>query len=219
MATAIDSISHSNSASSTATKAVTANDAGAADRFLKLLVAQMQNQDPLNPLSNAEVTSQMAQISTVSGIEKMNRGIVDMSASFAQLQQMQGAALIGREVVVQGDSLTLDAAGKTGGGFVLDAPADSVKLEILNGNGAVLDTIDLGAQSAGNHGFEWTLPAGDNPGLVASFRIDAKSGGKEVAATSLMRDKVEAVLTGGAQLVLELASSGNVPYANVKAFR
>ena len=54
---------------------------------------------------------------------------------------------------------------------------------------------------------------------MASFRIDAKSGGKEVAATSLMRDKVEAVLTGGAQLVLELASSGNVPYANVKAFR
>ena len=52
--------------------AATANETAAADRFLKLLVTQMQNQDPLNPMDNAQITSQMAQISTVSGIEKLN---------------------------------------------------------------------------------------------------------------------------------------------------
>ena len=64
------------------------------DRFLKLLVAQMQNQDPLNPMDNAEVTSQMAQINTVTGIDKLNTTVEGLSSQFVQLQAMQGASLV-----------------------------------------------------------------------------------------------------------------------------
>jgi flagellar basal-body rod modification protein FlgD len=219
MATSVDAVSSAAATTSASkSKSVSANEAGSADRFLKLLVAQMQNQDPLNPLDNAQVTSQMAQIQTVSGIEKMNRTIEGMNTSFAQLQQMQSSALVGRGVLVEGSNLYFDAKGGTGGGYDLERSADAVKLDIIGTNGDVLDSVDLGPQSSGRHSFDWKLKSGINPALVGGFEIRASYGTGEVKATSLMRDTVQAVLTGGNQLTLELSNSGNVPYSTVKAF-
>src|SRR5882672_589140 len=97
-----------NSNTSTDTSVLnTTNAANASDRFLKLLVAQMQNQDPLNPMDNAQVTSQMAQINTVTGIEKLNTAVDGLSSQFAQLQAMQGASLVGRDVIVPGNKLDI----------------------------------------------------------------------------------------------------------------
>ena len=194
----------------------TANDAGSADRFLKLLVAQMQNQDPLSPMDNAQVTSQMAQINTVSGIEKLNQTVQGLNGQFVQMQALQGATLVGRDVIVPGNQLSIaDGAGQ--GGFDLAGPADAVKVEILGPSGQVVDTINVGAQSSGLHGFDW--PAGsatDASGL--RFRVTATSGATSVASTALMRDRIDAVATGGDSLTLELARLGSVPYASVKAF-
>ena len=78
------------------------------DRFLKLLVAQMQNQDPLNPMDNAQVTSQMAQINTVTGIEKLNTTVQGLNGQFVQLQALQGASLVGRDVIVAGNRCSVD---------------------------------------------------------------------------------------------------------------
>ena len=87
--------------------------AGSADRFLKLLVAQMQNQDPLNPMDNAQVTSQMAQINTVTGIEKLNTTVQGLNSQFVQMQALQGAALVGRDVIVAGNRLAVaDGVGR-----------------------------------------------------------------------------------------------------------
>jgi flagellar basal-body rod modification protein FlgD len=194
----------------------TANDAGSADRFLKLLVAQMQNQDPLSPMDNAQVTSQMAQINTVTGIEKLNQTVQGLNGQFVQMQALQGATLVGRDVIVPGNQLSVvDGAGQ--GGFELAGPADAVKVEILGPSGQVVDTLNVGAQSSGLHGFDW--PAGsatDASGL--RFRVTATSGAASVASTALMRDRIDAVATGGDSLTLELARSGSVPYASVKAF-
>ena len=116
------------------------------DRFLKLLVAQMKNQDPLNPMDNAQVTSQMAQINTVTGIDKLNTTVAGLSAQFMQMQAMQGASLVGHDVIVPGNKLDIDADAAIGqGGFELAGPADAVKVEILAPSGAVLQTINLGA--------------------------------------------------------------------------
>ncbi len=205
-------------ADSAAAAAKTKNELGAADRFLKLLVAQMKNQDPLNPLDNAQVTSQMAQISTVSGIEKLNTTMAGMTGSFSQLQTMQGAALVGHDVLLEGQGLTLDANGSTSAGFELGASADNVRVDILSGAGAVLDTINMGAEGAGRHAFNYTVKAGIDPNNVASFRVSATSGTLPVASTPLMHDRVQAVVTGGPQLTLELMNSGNVPYAQIKVF-
>jgi flagellar basal-body rod modification protein FlgD len=187
------------------------------DRFLKLLVAQMKNQDPLNPMDNAQVTSQMAQINTVTGIDKLNSTVAGLSAQFMQMQAMQGASLVGHDVIVPGNKLDIDAATGVGqGGFEIQTPADAVKVEILAPSGAVLQTLNLGAQGAGMHSFDW--PAGtatDSSGLT--FRVTATAGGVAIASTALMRDRVDAVTTNGNSFNLELEKSGSTPYASVKA--
>jgi flagellar basal-body rod modification protein FlgD len=211
----IDSLNAaSSSTSAAATK--TADDAGSADRFLKLLVAQMQNQDPLAPMDNAQVTSQMAQINTVAGIDKLNQTVQGLTAQFVQMQALQGASLVGRDVIVPGNQLSI-ANGVGQGGFELAAPADAVKVDVLAASGQVVDTLALGAQASGLHSFDW--PAGtatDASGL--RFRITATSGAAAVGSAALMRDRIDAVATGGDSLTLELARSGSVPYASVKAF-
>jgi len=196
----------------------TKNDAGAEDRFLKLLVAQMQNQDPLNPMDNAQVTSQMAQIQSVNGIEKLNRTVEGLGTQFSQLSALQGASLVGRDVIVAGNQLTANDEGLPQGGFELASAADRVQVEVLNAGGRVIDTIELGAQSAGRHGFEWTPPEGVEASLGQRFRIVAKSGAANVSSTPLMRDRVDAVIAGGDQLTLELRNSGSVAYADIRAF-
>jgi flagellar basal-body rod modification protein FlgD len=192
-----------------------AGDTATADRFLKLLVAQMQNQDPLNPLDNAQVTSQMAQINTVNGIEKLNTTVQALSGQFVQMQALQGAALVGRDVVVAGNRLDI-ANGVGQGGFELSSPADTVKIELLNAGGHVVDTIQLGAQTTGRHGFEWDASKTSETNL--SFRITATSGAATLTSTPLMRDRVTAVSTAGDKLSLELERSGSTPYADIKAF-
>jgi flagellar basal-body rod modification protein FlgD len=194
----------------------TQNEAGSEDRFLKLLVAQMQNQDPMNPLDNAQVTSQMAQINTVSGIDKLNTTVAGLNSQLVQLQALQGVTLVGRDVTVVGDRLSV-ADGVGIGGFELTAAADSVKVEILTGAGRVADTIDLGAQASGSHAFEW--PAGrvqDGDGY--RFRVTANAGSASVLGSRLMRDHVESVSSAGNALRFELRHSGPVSYDTVKAF-
>ena len=213
--------SATNPAIGNATPAAGANGSGSAkeasERFLKLLVTQLQNQDPLNPVDNAQMTSQMAQISTVSGIEKLNTTVQGLTGQFMQMQAMQGASLVGRDVLLKGDKLSVPASGVPQGLFNLDAAADHVKVDILSPAGRVVDTVNLGAQSSGRHDFSW--PAGSNVSESAGyrFRVTATSGAATVASTALMRDKVEAINTSGASLTLELARSGDVAYKDIQA--
>ncbi len=189
-----------------------------ADRFLKLLVAQMKNQDPLNPMDNAQVTSQMAQINTVTGIDKLNTTVQGLSSQFMQLQAVQGASLVGRDVIVPGNKLSIDETAAVGqGGFELTGAADAVKVEILSPSGAVVQTLNLGAEGAGVHSFNW--PSGTATSASGlTFRVSATSGGVATTATALMRDRVDAISTTGTTFNLELESSGTVPYSAIKAF-
>ncbi len=193
-----------------------ANATGASERFLKLLVAQMQNQDPLNPMDNAQVTSQMAQIQTVTGIEQLNTTVEGLSSQFVQLQALQGASLVGRDVIVPGNLLDIDN-GTAQGGFELTSAADSVKVEILSAGGQVVDTLNLGAQTAGLHSFDWAAGTATNDSGLR-FRVTSKLGGTTTTATALMRDSVSAVSTSGTGFALELSRGGSVDYTAVKAF-
>jgi flagellar basal-body rod modification protein FlgD len=202
----------------TAASATASSTANTEDRFLKLLVAQMQNQDPLNPMDNAQVTTQMAQIQTVSGIDKLNTSVQGLNAQFAQLQALSGAGLVGRDVLIEGNRLVADADGVGRGGFELDSQADQVKLEVLDASGRVIDSADLGAMASGRHSFDWTPSAGVNAATAARFRITANLGTAAVNATTFTRDRVDAVSAGTDGLVLELANFGPVTYDQVKVF-
>jgi flagellar basal-body rod modification protein FlgD len=214
--TANNTLSALNSASSVTQ---TRNEAGSADRFLKLLVTQMQNQDPLNPMDNAQITSQMAQINTVEGIEQLNTTVEGLNTQFVQLQALAGASLVGRDITLAGNKLVVEG-GKAAGGFTLAGTAGSVKVEVLNPAGRVVDTIDLGAQNSGRHAFEWkptNVPDTAASGAAHTFRVTAAQGGAAVNSTPLMRDRVQAIHTSGTSLMLETAFNGTVAYRDVQA--
>ena len=188
----------------------------ASDRFLKLLVTQLKNQDPLNPTDNAQMTSQMAQISTVSGIEKLNVTVAGLKTQFVQMQMMQGASLVGKDVILKGDRLSV-SNGVAQGMFEIDAAADRVTAEVLSPAGAVVDSLKLGAQGSGRHSFVWPGGTAGTEAAGYRFRITANSGATTVASTPLMKDQVDAVNTSGSTLTLELVRSGKVPYSQVQA--
>jgi len=218
MATTAVQNTGSSAAGAAAASLATSSSANTEDRFLKLLVAQPQNQDPLNPMDNAQVTTQMAQIQTVSGIDKLNSTVQGLNAQFAQLQALSGASLVGHDVLVDGNRLAADADGTGHAGFELASQADHVKLEVLDASGRVIDSADLGAMASGRHSFDWTPSAGVNPAQAARFRITATLGATAVSATTFTRDRVDAVSAGPTGLVLELANAGPVAYDQVKVF-
>ena len=95
------SIQGTTSSTTAATSAISTSQVAATqDRFLKLLVTQLQNQDPLNPMDNAAVTSQMAQLSTVNGIDQLNSTVQALSASMATSQSLQATSMIGHAALV-----------------------------------------------------------------------------------------------------------------------
>jgi flagellar basal-body rod modification protein FlgD len=211
----LDLIGASGGAKTTTAAASTKADTSATDRFLKLLVTQMQNQDPLNPMDNAQVTSQMAQISTVSGISDLNTTVSGLNAQFVQLQAVQGASLVGHDVTMVGNQLDVTAGSGVGvGGFELASSADSVKVQVLDGAGTLLETLDLGAQPAGMNGFSWP---GAADGKAYTFKVTAKAAGSDLKPTPLMRDHIYAVSIVNNKLTLETAKSGPVEYSTVRA--
>lgn len=202
-----------NNAVPTAGKTTTnANDVQ--DRFLKLLVAQMRNQDPLNPLDNAQVTSQMAQLSTVSGIEKLNATM----QAFTQSQSFQSVGMIGHHVLAAGEFINLsDSIGAAG--FDLADAADKVKVSIIDANGNVVRHLDMGDQPSGVGMFQWdgTNDAGD---VVEDgnyhFTIEASNAGKPVGATNLAVGLVQSVLMDAAGPSLSVQGMGLVGLTDVK---
>jgi flagellar basal-body rod modification protein FlgD len=186
------------------------------DRFMKLLVAQMQNQDPLNPLDNAQVTSQMAQISTVTGLEKINTTVGGLNGQFVQLQAMQSAALIGHDVAVEGNALRVQD-GKGDGGFEISSDAKDVKIEIQNAAGKTIGTVDMTEVQAGRHTFDYDVPeAYKNSELT--FKVTATNGSTNVDAMTLAHQRIHAVSTFGDTLALELDNGDRVAYDAVWAF-
>ncbi|MBS0390304.1 MAG: flagellar hook assembly protein FlgD [Comamonadaceae bacterium] len=187
------------------------------DRFLKLLVAQLNNQDPMNPLDNAQMTTQMAQINTVTGLQTLNLTMQTMAEQFGTMQQIQGISLIGRSVLSEGDRMSFaDKADKTGKGmFDLAGAATGVKVEIVTPGGVVVDSIDMGAQEGGRHSFDWDAGKYSGSKSDLRFRVTATNGQAAVKATALTQSQVVATGSKAGALTLTLDNGNTVNYANV----
>lgn len=200
----------------TATKASVTREMS--DRFLKLLVTQLRNQDPLNPMENAELTMQLAQMSTVEGIASLNegmRGLVDM---FRASQVLQGAALVGRQVLAEGNLLGLGAAGAVAG-VELDGWADGVRISILDAGGGLVRSLDLGAQEAGLVRFVWDgRDQQGNPLAQGDYRFlaEAEAAGRRVAAVPHAVGQVLSVSLAGAGMQAEVSGLGMRGFAQIK---
>jgi flagellar basal-body rod modification protein FlgD len=202
-------------AAATGTTQTSAQDQS--DRFLKLLVAQLNNQDPMNPMDNAQMTSQMAQINTVAGIQQVNSSIEALTTQLTSLQMLQGASMIGHQVLSTGNTLTIDPATKVGtGSFDLAGNADKVSVQILTAGGQVLDTVNMGQQAAGRLSFNWDASQYGASGAL-SFKVVASQGSASVSTTPLVRDTVTSVSTDATGMNLTLQGGSTVPYSAIKA--
>lgn len=201
--------------SSSAGKVGASDMAASQDRFLKLLVAQLNNQDPMNPVDNAQMTSQMAQINTVTGIQQVNDTLKSMSDQFASLQMLQGSSMVGRNVLVESTTLSRQN-GIASGAIDLSGQADSVKVEILSAGGQVIDTLNLGARSAGRHSFDWNAAGYQGTG-EPSFRVVATQGKNSVANTAFAQDKVLSVGTSNGAMNVQLQGRAPLAYSSIKA--
>ena len=215
----ITSTTAATSATTTSTtKADAASDPAAAqDRFLKLLVAQLNNQDPMNPLDNAQMTSQIAQINTVTGIQQLNETVKGLVGQFAAQQLMQGSAMVGRNVLIADNTLALDSATQTGGGaFDLSGSAANVSVQVFDANEKLLGTVELGALKEGRFNFEWDASQYTGAGPL-HFKVLAANGKTAVEATELAVDQVTAVSLDNGALALQLSRGGSTSYNAIKA--
>jgi flagellar basal-body rod modification protein FlgD len=188
------------------------------DRFLTLLVTQLRNQDPLNPMDNAQMTSQLAQISTVDGIEKLNTTLQSLVSGANEAQAMQAAALVGHGVLVPGTGLTLQD-GFAFGGVELTEAADRVTVTITDGNGLVVRTLELGAREAGNFGFAWDGQADSGaaaaPGAY-TMSVAAVRGEAAVSAATLQAAAVTGVVRTAQGVSLDLGAAGRFQMSDVR---
>ena len=188
-------------------------------RFLKLLVTQLKNQDPLNPLDNAQLTSQLAQLSAVTGIEKLNTTLQALVSQSGAGQVLQAASLIGRTVLVAGNDLALKQGAEVP--FAVDMPgaAESVKATITNAAGQTVRSYDLGTLPQGVKTLSWDGLA-DNGAPVAagsySINVVATGGGAAVAASALTYQQVASVSQGASGVSLDLASGRKASLSDVK---
>lgn len=124
------------------------------DRFMTLLVTQMRNQDPLNPMDNAQMTSQLAQLSTVTGIDKLNTTMESLISSVQSSQSYQAASMIGRAVLVDASNVRLSDSMSA---FAVNLPSnvDALNINIVDSAGQTVKTFNLGAQRVGNLPLTW----------------------------------------------------------------
>ncbi len=201
-------------------KSTTTNSSAAVssqDRFLKLLVTQMQNQDPLNPMDNAQVTSQMAQLSTVTGIDKLNVTLQALSDSMLSNQSLQSTSMIGHGVLVSGSGIDL-SSGSAMGGFQTTAAASSAQVSIYDQAGGLVRTVNLGAAPAGINKFQWD--GKDSKGAAAAdgtytFSVNTVQGGSNVAATALQYGMVNSVNQSTTGATMEVGSKSGVTLSQV----
>ncbi|WP_422017100.1 flagellar hook assembly protein FlgD [Roseateles sp.] len=208
----VSAINGTAAASTTSTQ----NAADTQDRFLKLLVAQMNNQDPLNPMDNAQVTSQMAQIQQVTSLSTLDTSIKNLGLQLGQMQAMQSISLVGREVAVPSDKIRV-TDGAAEGSYELGGAASNVKLEILGPAGNVIDTQQLGAQGSGRQTFSWNAGTLAAEGADLKYRITATNGTAAVTSTLYAFDKVKSVYSEDSRLKLDLERLGPVDYTTVSS--
>ncbi len=214
--TATDSVS-------SVSTAATGNQSLGKDAFLQLLVTQLKNQDPLSPQDNGAFVAQLAQFSSLEGINTLNDSVNAISSNFSSSQALQASSLVGRSIITQTDKALVDTSKSMTGSVAVTAATGNVSVKITDANGNVVRTLDLGAQSAGTSDFIWDgkNDAGEvAPAGTYTFAATTKNdkGDAVALATSLPATVTSVTLskTGG-EMVLNLAGGmGSVKLSQIQ---
>lgn len=191
------------------------------DDFLKLLVTQMRYQDPMNPMDNAQMTSQIAQLNTVEGINQLNATVTSLQASLMATQSMQATSLIGKTILADGNSISL-LNGSANLSMKLEGAAESVVVDVINASGRIIKSTDLGANAAGIKSFTWdgsTNEGGIAPNGQYTFQVSAKKLNQAVAVTPLTQATVGGVELTSTGPQLSLNNGTNIAMSTVRGVR
>lgn len=219
-----DNTAITSTSSSTSTTGTSSAD-DLSSSFLTLLVAQLKNQDPTNPMDNSQLTSQLAQISTVSGIEKLNTTLGSISGQISSGTSVQASSLIGHGVMVSGSAILVGSdtdgtVSTTPFGFELETAADTVTATVSDSTGKVVKTISLGSQTAGVHSYTWDGTQDDGtkaPDGGYTFSINALNNGQQMVATPLNYALVNGVTTSSSgSTALDLGVRGTATVDSVR---
>jgi flagellar basal-body rod modification protein FlgD len=191
------------------------------EQFLKLMTTQLTNQDPTKPMENGDFLAQMAQFSTVSGIQDLQASFKEFANSISSDQALQASTLVGRSVLTNSNEALLGAGGEVAGQLELPASSAKVKINILNSNDDIVRQLDLGSQAQGTVKFSWDGLEGDgtfaDPGV---YKIQAETAidGVNTRIPTQIRSQVESVtLANGRQGIrLNLAGLRSVNYNEIK---
>ncbi len=189
------------------------------NEFLNLLVAQLNNQNPLEPQGNGEFIAQLAQFSQVEGIEKLNTSMGSLLTGYQSSQALQASSLVGRKVIVPSDKAVVDTSESFKASLVLPVSSSNVYVNIYDKAGSVVSRVNLGEQAAGNVSFIWggkdasgnVLPPG-----TYKFEAQATYADGTKGLYTLLPANVDSVTLGGKELMLNLAGLGSVPMSQVQ---
>ncbi|AZI50642.1 flagellar hook assembly protein FlgD [Pantoea agglomerans] len=189
------------------------------NQFLTMLVTQLKNQDPTNPMDNSQLTTQLAQINTLSGIEKLNTTLGSISGQITTSQSLQSSTLIGHGVMVNGGQILVGKGTTTPFGVELASASTGASATIKDASGNVIDTVDLGALSAGVHTFSWDGKLTDGseaPDGKYSVAIAASNGNTQLVAQPLNYAYVNGVSTANNTTKLDLGTMGSATLDDVR---
>ncbi|CAN5428881.1 flagellar hook assembly protein FlgD [soil metagenome] len=188
--------------------------------FLKLMTAQLKNQDPFAPVDNTQMVAQMAQFSSLSGITEMNTTLKAMSEKLGATTTSDALAYVGKTVLTEGDTAYGRTSGGLAGAVELGSDASDVAVTITDANGATLRTLNLGAQAKGTVSYDWDgltdagVDAGTGPFNVA---VQAQNAGKQVASTPLVWAPVASVsIPSSGEPLLTLPGIGQVAVSKIR---
>ncbi|WP_158253746.1 flagellar hook assembly protein FlgD [Chromobacterium alticapitis] len=191
------------------------------NNFLTLLTAQLNAQDPLNPMDNSQITSQMAQISQVAGVQTLNQTMQQLLTSQSATQSMMAASMIGSNVLVAGNSLPSPAAGqKTQAGVLLSGPAASMQISVLDKNKNVVNTITQPNPASGLNTFSWDGTDGNGNAVPAGnytfqVKVTQSSASGSTTAAAYNTQQVKAVSWANGTPMLVLPDNSQVPLSGV----
>lgn len=200
------------------------------DDFLSLMIAQMSNQDPMKPMENGQFISQMAQFSAAKGMKEIKDSFTSLAESLQSSQALQASSMVGRTVLVPGDTAVLPEDGKLEAKVDLKSGASNLVVSVLDDAGQVLKKINLGHQQPGQIDFSWNgeIDRGvDSPDAAKQqaepgkykIRAEVIFDNKPEAVGTLVKDKVESVSLGKGvkSIMLNLSNTGSTTLSKVKA--
>ncbi|WP_298809808.1 flagellar hook capping FlgD N-terminal domain-containing protein [uncultured Sphingomonas sp.] len=187
--------------------------------FLKLMTAQMKNQDPFNPVDNTQMIAQMAQFSSLAGITEMSTTLKAISDKLGATTTADAVSYIGKTVLTPGTTAYARTSGGVAGAIELGGAASEVGVTITDANGMVLKNLSLGAQTGGTVSYDWNgkTDAGEDAGAGPfTVSVAASNDGQFVSATNLVWAPVQSVSTATGQTMLTAPGLGEIPASAVR---